>query len=268
MSEILRIKNLECGYGAKTILRNIDISIKKGELLGIIGPNGSGKTTLIRAISSVMPIKNGSIELDAMPVCKMNRGAIARSMAVVSQTRESMVFSMTVEEAVLLGRIPYFKKYQWIEKSEDLKIVEESMCLTDIIALRERELTSLSGGEKQRVFIARALAQKPRLLLLDEPTTHLDITHQVRVLDLIRKLNKEFGLTVAMVLHDLNLASEYCHKIVLLNKGSVHKIGMPEEVMNFETIEEVYKTLVVVEKSPVSSKPHVFVVTEEDGKER
>ncbi|MBU3933980.1 MAG: ABC transporter ATP-binding protein, partial [Candidatus Omnitrophica bacterium] len=125
-------------------------------------------------------------------------------------------------------------------------------------------LAEISGGERQLVVIARALTQEPRLLLLDEPTAHLDITHQVGVLDLIKKLNREFGLTVIMVLHDLNLASEYCHRLLLINEGRIHKAGLPEEVLNYQIIEEVYKTVVVVEKNPISSKPYILIVPEEE----
>lgn len=263
---ILHINNIECGYGSNIVLRNIELLIKKGEFAGIIGPNAAGKTTLLRAITNVVPLRKGNVKLRGIPTSKLSRRDIAKDIAVVSQTREDMFFNMIVEETVLLGRIPHFGKYQWIEKKEDRKIAEEAMLLTDIIDLRNRGLESLSGGEKQRVFIARALAQKPKLLLLDEPTSHLDITHQVGILDLIKKLNKEFGLTVIMVLHDLNLASEYCHHLVLLSEGRVFKMGHPEEVMDYKTIEKVYKTIVVIEKNPVSSKPHIFVVSEDERK--
>lgn len=261
---ILYIKNIKCGYGANIVLQNIDISVGKGELVGIIGPNGSGKTTLLRAITNIIPLKGGEIKFRGIPISRINRKDMAKEIAVVSQAREDVFFNMAVEQAVLLGRIPHFAKYQWLETKDDLKIAEESMQLTDIAHLRGRKLNSLSGGEAQRVFIARALTQKPKLLLLDEPTTYLDIAHQVGIMDLIKRLNKKFELTVIMILHDLNLASEYCHRLVLLDEGRVHKIGCPEEVMDYKTIEKVYKTVVVVEKNPVSSRPHIFVVPEEE----
>jgi len=260
---ILTLDNVKCGYGRNIVLRDVGLSVGKGELVGVIGPNGSGKTTLLRAITNVVPLGKGGIAFRGESIRTMSRRDIAEEIAVVSQAREDAFYNMTVEEAVLLGRIPHFGKYQWIEKREDREIADECMRLTDVVGLRDRELGNLSGGERQRVFIARALAQKPKLLLLDEPTSHLDITHQVGILDLIRRLNREFSLTVIMVLHDLNLASEYCDRIALLNDGRIEKIGPPEEVINFRTIEDVYKTLVVVDKSPVSGKPHVFVASEE-----
>ena len=143
-----------------------------------------------------------------------------------------------------------------------------SMSLTGILKLKKQEMNQISGGERQLVFIARALAQEPRLLLLDEPTTYLDITHQAGILDLIRKLNREFEITVIMVLHDLNLASEYCQRLVLMNTGRIHRIGAPEEVLRYEIIEEVYKTVVVVEKNPISSKPYILIVSEEERQKR
>ena len=137
------------------------------------------------------------------------------------------------------------------------------MELTDTLKLKETVMAEISGGERQLASIARALTQEPILLLLDEPTSHLDITHQVQILELIRRLNQELGLTVLMVLHDLNLASEYSSRLLLLNNGSIFKMGTPQEVLTYRTIEEVYKTLVLVEKSPLSGKPYIFLVTEE-----
>jgi iron complex transport system ATP-binding protein len=171
---------------------------------------------------------------------------------------------MTVEEFVLLGRTPYFNRLQFLETKKDLDAAEKAMRLADIFTLKDRSMTKMSGGERQLAVIARALAQEPKVLLLDEPTTHLDIAHQVVVLDIIKRLNRKSGITIIVVLHDLNLASEYCERIVLINDGRVYKIGKPEEVLTYQTIEEVYNTVVLVEKNPVSSKPYVLVVSEEE----
>jgi iron complex transport system ATP-binding protein len=167
-----------------------------------------------------------------------------------------------------MGRIPHFERFQLLETKKDLEIAKECMNLTSTFKFKDRLMSQISGGEKQLVLLARALVQNPKVLLLDEPTAHLDITHQVGILDLIRRLNKELGLTVIMVLHDLNLASEYCQRIVLLNGGRIHKSGQPEEVLDYHVIEEVYKTIVVVEKNPISSKPYILVVSEEERKRR
>ena len=263
MNEIMiRIRNMECGYGQNTVLRNIDLSITKGELVGIIGPNGSGKTTLLRAITRLLKPKAGAIFFGGKNISEMHLRELAMRVAVVSQRSETGI--MSVEEFVLLGRIPHYKRFQLLETKNDIDVAKKCMSLTDTLKLKDHLMGEISGGERQLALIARALTQNPELLLLDEPTAHLDIAHQVGILDLVTRLNKEFGLTVIMVLHDLNLASEYCHRLVLLNEGRVFKMGCPEEVMDYKTIEEVYKTVVVVEKNPISSRPHIFVVSEEE----
>jgi iron complex transport system ATP-binding protein len=165
---------------------------------------------------------------------------------------------------VLLGRIPHFEKMQFLETARDFEAAREAMSLTRTLKFKDRLMRELSGGERQLVFIARALAQEPRLLLLDEPTTHLDITHQVAILDLLKRLNRERGLTVIIVLHDLNLASEYCQRLVLMREGRIYKAGRPDEVLSYQIIEEVYKTVVVVEKNPISLRPYVLLVPEEE----
>lgn len=256
--EVLRIENLSAGYGENIILHDIACTVSQGELMGIIGPNGSGKTTLLRAITRVLRPHEGKILIDGRNIWKIPLKELSRMVAVCSQMVEPVLG--TVEEYILLGRLPYYRKYQFFETRNDEAIVEKYMRLTDTFRFRETSMSELSGGERQLASIARALAQEPTLLLLDEPTSHLDITHQAKILGLIRRLNRDLGLSVLMVLHDLNLASEYCSRLLLLNNGSVHKLGDPEEVLRYRTIEEVYKTVVIVEKSPLSGKPYVFLV--------
>jgi len=261
---LLEVRNLSCGYGVKVILREIDFQLRKGELLGIIGPNGSGKTTLLRAITKVIrPIK-GVILFEGRDIMEIPYKELARKISIVTQNQKTGW--MGVEEFVLLGRIPHRRKLQFLERREDLEISRRWMRLTGTSWLKDRLLGELSGGERQLVHLARALTQEPELLLLDEPTAHLDITHQVTILDLIRKLNKEFGLTVVMVLHDLNLASEYCQRLILINDGRIHREGPPEEVLTYRILEEVYKTVVVVEKNPITGRPYVFLVPEDKQK--
>lgn len=263
---MLKIKDLSCGYGYRFSLKDVNINVDKGEALGIIGPNGSGKTTLLRAITRILKPKTGSIYFEERDIWQIALKDISRRMAIVSQGADTGV--MTVEEFVLLGRIPHFGKFQFLESESDLKIAENAMALTGSLGLRDRPMKEMSGGERQLAVIARALAQEPKLLLLDEPTTHLDIAHQVVVLDLIRRLNRELGITIVMVLHDLNLASEYCDRIVLMSEGRVHKTGTPEDVLTYQAIEQIYKTVVVVEKNPVSSRPYVLIVSEEERRRR
>ncbi len=259
---MLEIKDLTCGYDSNFLLKDINFRIDTEEFVGIIGPNGSGKTTLLRAITRVLKSKKGDIFLEGKDIWQIGFKEVAKKIAVVSQNPPTN--SMTVEEFVLLGRIPHYEKFQFFETKKDIEIAKRCMALTDTLKLKDKSISQISGGERQLVSIARALSQQPELLLLDEPTAHLDITYQIGILDLIRRLNKEFGLTVIVVLHDLNLASEYCDRLILLNNGFIHKMGSPKEVLTYQIIEEVYKTVVVVGDNPISSKPYIFLVSEED----
>lgn len=255
------MEQVQCGYGTRIVLGGIDLVVKKGEFVGIIGPNGSGKTTVLRAITRLIKLMRGNIYLDDRDIYTLSHGEIAQRIAVVSQSLP--VITMTVEEFVLLGRVPYYKNLQFFENKQDLVAADKAMSMTDTERLRDHFMSEMSGGEVQLAFIARAIAQEPSLLLLDEPTAHLDITHQVGILDLIKRLNRQYNLTVIIVLHDLNLASEYCDRLVLMDSGKIQKAGTPEEVLTYKDIEEVYHTVVVVEKNPLSGKPFVLVVPEE-----
>lgn len=262
-TEILQLNGVAAGYGPKIILSDIGFSVEEGELIGLIGPNGSGKTTLLRAITKIIPLKKGSIYfkgigIDAIPIKDM-----AKEIAVVRQSQNEMFFTMSVGEFVELGRIPHIDKYRFSVTKNDLYKVRKAMFLTEVLGLKNREISSLSGGERQRVFLARALAQDPKLLLLDEPTTHLDIGHIIHLFEIIQKLIKEKNMTILCVMHDLNLASEYCDRLILLNRGGILKIGKPEEVINQKNIKEVYKADIKVQRNPVSSKPYVLMVSEE-----
>jgi len=260
---LLDLKNVSCGYGGKMILSDINLSVSAGEVVSIIGPNGSGKTTLLRTISNVLSPEAGDVYLHGRKVKTIPRKDMAQKVAVVAQTVDPA--KMTVEEYVLLGRLPYFRKYQFLESKKDTLIAEKYMTLTDTFRLKDALMSEVSGGERQLASIARALVQEPTLLLLDEPTSHLDITHQAQILSLIHRLNRELELTVIMVVHDLNLASEYSGRLVLLGKdhGGIYSSGTPEQVLTPETIYEVYTASVQVEKNPVSGKPCIFLLTDE-----
>lgn len=258
---VLEIKDLTCGYPA-FMLREINLKIEQGVLMGIIGPNGSGKTSLLRGITGFLEAKSGDVYLEGRSIRHTGRRMVARKLAVVVQNPG--ISNIVVEDYVLLGRIPHQRKFQFFETPQDMLIAEAAMEMTGILGFRYQYLSQLSGGERQLVWVARALAQQPEILLLDEPTTFLDITHQVRIMDLLKRLNRETGLTVIMVLHDLNLAGEYCNQLVMMKEGRVYRTGSPGEVLTYQTIEEVYKTVVVVGKSPVSSRPYIYLVTEEE----
>lgn len=256
---MLQIKGLVCGYKEGFMLKDVNLMVNKGELVGIIGPNGSGKTTLFRTITKILNPIAGKIILNGRDIKEMGYKELAMELAIVSQDID-MMQGMSVEEYILLGRIPHRKRFQFLETAHDISVANKAMELTDALEFRSRPINELSGGERQRVFISRALAQEPKLLLLDEPTTHLDIGHQVELLELLRNLNRNACLTIIAILHDLNLAGCYCDRVVLMDKGRIYKEGGVEEVLTYQNIEEVYKTMVVVEKSPVTGKPYIFVM--------
>jgi iron complex transport system ATP-binding protein len=258
MSNILAIQNLSCGY-PKFQLSDINFEIPKGSFAGIIGPNGSGKTTLFRAITGILPLKSGQILLSGKNLKAFSLRQRAQNIAIVSQFIEAG--DMSVEDYVLMGRIPYHSRFNFFESDEDFVIARKYMELTDTWRFKDQLMSELSGGEQQLAGIARALTQQPELLLLDEPTSHLDITHQVQVLNVLQQLNQETGLSVLMVIHDLNLASEYCDRLILVNQGRIHTQGTPEEVLTFQHIEDVYQTVVVTQNNPLSGKPAVFLAS-------
>lgn len=260
MENFFSISNFSCGYPGRFLLQDIHFEINRGDFVGIIGPNGSGKTTLFKGITGELPTLKGNSVLNRISVQKMNLKERAQNLAIVTQNIEAG--NMTVEEYVLMGRIPYRKQFQFFETAADFAIAEKYIQLTGISDLRDKNMNSLSGGEQQLAGIARALAQEPQLLLLDEPTSHLDITHQVQILNLIRRLSEELKLTVLMIIHDLNLAGEYCDTLIMMQKGMIRKKGTPHEVLNYADIEAVYDTVVITRTNPVSGKPVVFLVSE------
>jgi iron complex transport system ATP-binding protein len=255
----LTLENMSCGYGKDFNLEQISFSVKKGVFAGIIGPNGSGKTTLFKGISGSLPVKKGQLLLNEQNLKNLNIRQKAKKIAVVSQFPDAA--DITVTDYVLMGRLPYRKAFQFFETEEDRAIAEKFMNLTGITSYKDKPMSQLSGGEQQLAAIAQALTQEPELLLLDEPTSHLDITHQVQILNLIQRLNKENGLSVLMIIHDLNLASEYCDYLIMMDKGKIHTQGIPELVLNYENIEKVYNTVVITQKNPLSGKPAIFLVS-------
>lgn len=258
--DYLKIEQLTCGYGNGFHIQDISLRISKGSLAGIIGPNGSGKTTLFKGISGDLVLKSGTVHLQNTNLGRLKLNEKARKVAVVSQFME--VLDVPVEDYVLMGRLPYRSSFQFFESSEDMSIAKKYMKWTGVYHHRKKMMSQLSGGEQQLAAIAQALTQEPQLLLMDEPTSHLDITHQVRVLNLIQRLNSEMGLTVLMIIHDLNLAAEYCDHLIMMKEGKVYANGSPNEVLNYEIIEQVYDTVVVTRDNPLSGKPAVFLVSE------
>lgn len=265
-SDYLKIENLCCGYGNGFNLKSVSMSLHRGSLAGIIGPNGSGKTTLFKGISGTLPVKSGSIMLHNENLVQLKLNEKARKVAVVSQFPDAS--DIPVEDYVLMGRLPYREPFQFFESRNDRMVAKKYMRLTGVFPHRKKLMSQLSGGEQQLAAIAQALTQEPELLLMDEPTSHLDITHQVQILNLIQRLNEEMNLTVLMIIHDLNLAAEYCDYLIMMNHGNIHTKGTPLEVLNYENIEQVYNTVVVTQNNPLSGKPAIFLVSENILKEQ
>ena len=254
----LRVENLTAGYQDHPVVDGVSFAVNPGGIFGLIGPNGSGKTTLFKCIYGLMKPWQGKIFLGDENLFTMPRKKLAQKAAFIPQIH-SLSFPYTVEEYVLMGRYPHRGRMMPFTLA-DRQIVEDTLTLLDLTGVRAQRIQRLSGGEMQRVFLACGLAQKPEILLMDEPTTHLDIGHQIRLLDLVTGLSGNYGLTVLVTLHDLNLASLYCTSIALMDHGRIHAQGSPEEVLTAENIEHVYRARVKVGKDPVLLKPHIFFV--------
>lgn len=260
MPPIIEALDIKYRYNIDWVLDGLNLKIEQGEIVGIIGPNGSGKTTVLKLLSKVLKPESGNIRLMGRSIASMRQKEIAKIIGVVPQG-VSIAFPFTAREVVLMGRSPHLGALQ-IERQADLKIADNAMALTDTLELADRNIDELSGGERQRVIIARALAQEPKVMLLDEPTSYLDINHQVEIFDLVKRLNGERELTVVVVSHDLNMAAEYCDRLILLKDGRVYKDGTPRQVITETDIREVYGANVVVLDNAITGAPHIIPVSE------
>ncbi len=245
----LTIDNLSFSFGNARVLKDITFDVEEGEFLGLMGPNGSGKTTLLRCMTRYLPAESRAIYIDMRPLHTLNDKEVASTFAVVPQS-SSTDFPFTVQDIVMMGRIPHAKSRISGVRREDSDAVSEAMTAAGCSHLAGRSFPELSGGERQRVVIARALAQEPKTLLLDEPTVYLDISGQLEMMDLVKRLNSERTLSIVAVLHDINLAARYCDRIALLDQGSLEAIGPPSEVLNPDTIQSVYGVEVSVRRDP------------------
>ena len=253
----LELQGVSLGYGRNLVIRNMSFQVTPGELVGLIGPNGCGKTSLIKALSRVISPYSGKILLDGKVISSIPRGDLARLVGVVPQN-PTLPEAFTAFEIVLMGRNPHLGLLRY-EGARDLAIVWWAMERTATNSLAERRMGELSGGERQRVIIARVLAQEPKAILLDEPTANLDISHQVEILGLIKNMCLKENITVLVALHDLNLAAQYCDRLLLINNGQIHAEGTPWEVISPANIKEVYGTESCVYPHPVNHLPIVLV---------
>jgi len=236
---MLSVRSLSVAYGSKDVLHNINFNLDRGEILGLIGPNGSGKTTLIKTLSGLLRPKEGSIEIEGRALRVIPHDGRARLIAVVPQSAH-LPPAFTVWETVSLGRTPHLN---WLGRMRggDRELVTRGLQACEIAELEDRRISELSGGEQQRVLLARALAQNCPILLLDEPTAHLDLHHQVALLNLARKMAEEQHLAVLVAMHDLNLAAHYADTLALLVDGAIHSTGTPGEVLQAELLQKVYR---------------------------
>ena len=242
---------------AQTLLDSVDLQAGRGEFLGLIGPNGAGKSTLLRAISGILGYREGTVRLDGADLRSLSSKDIAAGLALVPQIAP-YTHGFTSIELVLMGRYPHLGRFQ-IEGREDDRIAREAMRLTEIEQFADRTLDTLSGGERQRVFVSRALAQQPRVLLLDEPTANLDVLHQLKVLGLVRRLVYD-GLTAVAAIHDLNMAARYCDRLVLLSGGRVLAEGSPEEVLTPETMESAFSVRAAAYRDPMTGSLAISLI--------
>jgi iron complex transport system ATP-binding protein len=263
LSMTLSVESLSFRYPDVPVLRNISFDLPSGDFLSLLGPNGCGKSTLLRLLDRILLPASGTITLDGRPLGEFSRRELAKRVAYVPQDT-LWVFPYTVLEVVLMGRSPYVGR-SGFENEQDLEIAREAMRLTDIAHLTDKLITGISGGERQRVLIARALSQQPQILLLDEPNAHLDISHQIEIFQILREQNEQKNLSIVSVSHDLNLAAAFSRRTLLLantgNEGaSIFAIGKPKDVLNQANIEEVYQTPVLVDQLPDSSAMRISLL--------
>ncbi|MCB2301003.1 heme ABC transporter ATP-binding protein [Clostridium tagluense] len=252
---MIEINNV-CFSFEKEVLKDINVNIESGKFYTILGPNGSGKTTLLRILSKSLPMEKGEIFIDEVDLTQIKPKVLAKEMAVVPQSTE-IEFDFSVQDIVLMGRTPHISRF-CSESEKDIKIAMNAMKITNTWELRNKSINALSGGEKQRVVVARAMAQETGIILLDEPISHLDIHHQIEIMNQLKQLNKNKNITIIAVLHDLNLAAAYCDHMILMHNCGVYKDGIPEEVLTEDIIKKVYGLDVYITKNPKTKKTFIM----------
>ena len=254
----LQLEDISFSYGPSQVLNGVDLNVAPGEMVGLVGPNGTGKSTLLNIASRTLKPQRGRVLLGGVDVQDMSPRQKASRVSMVPQS-PAVPNGFSCLEVVLMGRNPHLGLLQW-EGPRDVEIVRHAMELTGTIEFASRPISSLSGGERQRVFIARALSQEAPLLLLDEPTAHLDIGYQPAVLDLIQQVRTETGVSVLAAMHDISLAAQYCQRIAVLHQGSVYAVGTPEEVVTAEIVSQAFGADVAISRHPVHGTPVVLPI--------
>lgn len=255
MVKAIEVQSLNFGYKDDLVLKDISFSLEKGQFMSIIGPNGSGKSTLLKNICNLEKQNSGKIEIHGKNIVQYKSKELAKKIALVPQDT-FISYDFPVFDVVLMGRFPYLGRFDK-ETDEDFEITKEALKITNTFYLRDRNINEISGGERQRVIIARALAQEPEIIFLDEPTSHLDINHQMDLLNILRNLNKEKNTTIVLVIHDINLACRYSDIIMLLDKGEILSIGSPKEVVTRENIEKAYGLNTIIEENPYTNSLYI-----------
>ena len=250
METALELRNLTAGYRHAPVIRDVSFALPQGSIAALIGPNGAGKTTLLRTITGLLPPLSGSLRMFGSDLSRLSARDRARLVGVVPQDMETPM-AFTVGEIVMMGRTSAIRPWQ-PPSADDRRIAERAMAYTDVIDLQDRRFTELSGGERQRAVIAMVLAQQPRIILMDEPTSHLDMNHRMEVMQIVERMNREQGVTVLIVSHDLNLAAEFCSRLFLLDHGALAADGTPREVLTEEQLRRVYHCDVRVQENPAN----------------
>ncbi|AUN13544.1 iron compound ABC transporter ATP-binding protein FhuC [[Clostridium] sordellii] len=255
---MISCKNLKVGYEEKIIIENLSLNIKKGEVVSIIGPNGCGKSTLLKSLSRMIKPVSGDIYIQSENIKSLKNKAISQKVCLLSQHNDAPG-DLTVEELVYFGRIPHKKWYESKSKSDE-ELVNWAIENTGLTRYKNTPISSLSGGERQRAYIAQALCQKPDVLLLDEPTTYLDISYQLELMELVREINERLNITIVMVLHELNQASKYSDRLIIMKSGEIVSDGCPKEIINKEIIKKVYNIDCDIDNDPISNKPRIHPI--------
>lgn len=245
--------NLTIAYGGHEIVKRLNLTIPDGKITAIIGPNGCGKSTVLKAMARILSAKAGAVFLDGKEILKESTKKIAQKLAILPQTLDAPE-GLTVAELVSYGRFPHQKGMGRL-KADDLKVVDWALQVTGVNVFRDREVDALSGGQRQRVWIAMALAQETEIILLDEPTTYLDLCHQLEILELLKQLNERENRTIVMVIHDLNQAARFADHLVAMKDGGIVKEGTPEEVMTPQILRSVFHIDVEMGLDPRTNKP-------------